>query len=283
MGKRKHAEHVNHERWLVSWADLLTLLFAFFVVMFASSNTDKKKAAQMAAAMQTAFQPKGVFEAHSATPPLAPGAGTLQTEALPLIVPAEISGTGSGAPETEAQRRAIEEALAPALQQHLVTLRNTDEGLVVSLDSAGFFDSGSADVRDSVEPILTKLAASLPHTSIRVEGHTDNRPIHTAQFRSNWELSTARAAAIAAILMRSSLISPADFVLAGYGEFHPIAGNNTEAGRAANRRVDIVLLRSRTADHRPRPDPGGQVASSFKTSLGKPSSVDPQVRSTLIR
>jgi chemotaxis protein MotB len=274
VSRKKHSEHVNHERWLVSWADLLTLLFAFFVVMFASSATDKKKAAKMAAAMQTAFQQNGVFEAHAATPPLTPGGGTLQTEPLPLVVSAETPGIEGVRAEVEAQKRAIEAALEPAFQRHLVTMRNTDDGLVLSLDSAGFFDSGSAEVRESMEPLLEKLAATLPHTAIRVEGHTDNRPIHTALFRSNWELSTARAASIGAALMRSSLISPADFVLAGYGEFHPIAGNNTEAGRMANRRVDIVLLRTRRADTPLQWNGAPQVASSLKQSPVKPSSVD---------
>ena len=247
MGKKKHAEHVNHERWLVSWADLLTLLFAFFVVMFASSVSDKKKSAKMAAAMQTAFQQSGVFEAHAATPPLAPGAGTSSGDPKPLEMPLETPAVGvsTGNGEGSAARKAIEASIAPALQQHLVKMRDADDGITLSLDSAGFFDSGSADVKPSAVPILTKLAASLPQGALRVEGHTDNQPIHTAQFRSNWELSTARAASIAEVLMRSSMISPANFAIAGYGEFHPIAGNNTGAGRAANRRVDVVVLRSK--------------------------------------
>lgn len=243
MGKKKHAEHVNHERWLVSWADLLTLLFAFFVVMFASSVSDKKKSAKMAAAMQTAFQQKGVFDAHAKTPPLAPGAGTSSGEPRPLELPIETADGTAGKGDGDAEKKAIEASIAPALQQHLVKIRDAEDGITLSLDSAGFFDSGSAEVKASVEPILAKLAASLPQGSLRVEGHTDNLPIHNAQFRSNWELSTARAAAIAAVLMRCSMITPSNFAIAGYGEFHPIAGNNTEAGRAANRRVDIVLLR----------------------------------------
>ena len=245
MGKKKHAEHVNHERWFVSWADLLTLLFAFFVVMFASSVGDKKKSAKMAVAMQTAFQQKGVFEAHAATPPLAPGAGTSTGDPKPLEMPIETPGAGVGRGDGDAVRKTLEASIAPALQQHLLTIRDAEDGITLSLDSAGFFDSGSAQVRASVVPILAKLATSLPQSALRVEGHTDNQPIHTAQFRSNWELSTARAASIAEVLMRCSLISPANIAIAGYGEFRPVAGNGTEAGRAANRRVDVVLLRSK--------------------------------------
>ncbi len=246
MGKKKHAEHVNHERWLVSWADLLTLLFAFFVVMFASSSSDKKKAAKMAAAMQTAFQQPGIFDAHAKTPPLAPGAGTGSSTPMPLEMPIETpdASTGKGDAMSDFIQQQMATAIAPALAQHMVTIRNTDEGTTLSLDSAGFFESGSAEVKSSAERILRGIAQALPNSTIRVEGHTDNQPIHTAQFRSNWELSTARAATIAQVLMQWSANSPANFSIAGYGEFHPIAGNNTAEGRAANRRVDIVLLRT---------------------------------------
>jgi chemotaxis protein MotB len=252
MGKKKHAEHVNHERWLVSWADLLTLLFAFFVVMFASSSSDKKKAAKMAAAMQTAFQQPGIFDAHAKTPPLAPGAGTSSnTTPIPLEMPIETpeASTDKGDAMGDFAKQQMATAIAPALAQHMVTIRNTDEGTTLSLDSAGFFDSGSAQVKASAEHVLHSIAQSLPNSAIRVEGHTDNQPIHTPQFRSNWELSTARAAAIAQVLMQWSANSPANFSLAGYGEFHPIAGNNTAEGRAANRRVDIVLLRTNKDRH----------------------------------
>ena len=246
MGKKKHAEHVNHERWLVSYADLLTLLFAFFVVLFASSVSDKKKTAKMAAAMQTAFQQSGIFDAHAKTPPLAPGAGTSQAEPKPIEMPIETPEDrhGAGMGDGERRRQALETSLAPAVRQHMVQVRQADDGVTLSLDSAGFFPSGSAEVRPAMVPMLAKIAASLPQGHIRVEGHTDTLPIHTDRFRSNWELSTARAESIAEVLLRDSTIAPANLAIAGYGEFHPIADNGTEAGRAQNRRVDIVLLRA---------------------------------------
>lgn len=208
-----------------------------------------KKAAKMAVAMQTAFQQTGAFDAHAKTPPLAPGAGTSNGAPMPLEMPIEtpvIQGSKTEGKD-DALRNEIANALAVAVQQHMVTIRSSDEGTTLSLDSAGFFDSGSAEVKPSALAILTKMARALPGGPTRIEGHTDNQPIHTAQFRSNWELSTARAASIAQIMMMSSINSPANFSLAGYGEFHPVAGNNTVEGRAANRRVDIVLLRTRTA------------------------------------
>jgi chemotaxis protein MotB len=256
MGRKKHAEHVNHERWLVSYADLLTLLFAFFVVLFASSVSDKKKSTKMALSMQNAFQQNtfqqsGIFDAHAKTPPLADGAGSSQGTPTPIEMPLKIpdthGGTGDGirtnAPHA-LDRQAIEESLAPAVKQHMITVRNGEDGMTLSLDDAGFFSSGSAEVRPAALPLLAQVAASLPQGPLRIEGHTDNQPIHTSQYRSNWELSSARAAAIAEVLLRDSSVPPANFAIAGYAEFHPIADNKTDAGRAANRRVDIVLIRS---------------------------------------
>lgn len=237
MGKKKHPEHVNHERWLVSYADLLTLLFAFFVVLFASSVSDKKKTQQMAAAMQTAFQQHGAFEAHSTTPALTPGAGAAQGKPQPLIAP--IDSAAEAARET---RRIVEHSLGTSVLRGDVKVRESASELTLSLQDAGFFDSGSAEIRSSALPLLTRIAQSLPRKPLRVEGHTDNVPMHSASFRSNWELSTARASAIAQLLLQKSTVSPADFSIAGYGEFHPIAANTTAEGRAQNRRVDIVIL-----------------------------------------
>lgn len=246
MGRKKHAEHVNHERWLVSYADLLTLLFAFFVVLFASSASDKKKAQKMAQAMQTAFAQHGIFDAHAATPPLAPGAGASQGPPQPLELPMEQPASGSGKSGNE-QRQRFERAIAAAQAQHLLLLRHEPDGLTLSLQEAGFFESGSAEIRPQTLPVLARIATALPVGRLRVEGHTDNVPIHNGRYSSNWELSTARAAAIAQVLLIHSTTPPSDFSISGYGEFHPIASNATEAGRAENRRVDVVLLRTDSA------------------------------------
>ena len=262
MGKKKHAEHVNHERWLVSYADLLTLLFAFFVVLFASSVSDKKKSAQMAAAMQTAFTEHGVFDAHAATPPLESGAGNSQGTPAPLMEPVTTapagqgggkgsgggvgdktgSGSGGAAAAAKAVQQQVQHALAPALANGAATLHQAADGLVISLHEAGFFGSGTAEINPRMIEMLATIAASLPDRELRIEGHTDNQPIHSDRFRSNFELSTARAAAIAEVLMARSHVNPKNFSLAGYGPFRPVTGNDTAAGRAQNRRVDIVLL-----------------------------------------
>lgn len=245
MSRKKKHEHVNHERWLVSYADFITLLFAFFVVLFASSQANKAKQTELSAAMQSAFTPMGVFEAHSKTPPLTDrrSAPTNATPAaLPLPLPSVRIET---AEETEKHLNKLlaEQVAAGHIPPGSVTMRITTEGLVISLHEAGFFPSGSAEVRAASIPMLSSLAMTLPEGPLRIEGHTDNVPIHTAQFATNWELSTTRATAIARLLLEHGPINPANLSAAGYAEFHPVASNSTAAGRAQNRRVDIILLR----------------------------------------
>ncbi|GGA59502.1 flagellar basal body stator protein MotB [Edaphobacter acidisoli] len=243
--KKKQHEHVNHERWLVSYADFITLLFAFFVVLFASSQSDKHKQQQLSSAMQSAFQPLGVFEAHSKTPPLIPGGAA--TNAAPLALPVPV-GRGNQHETLEETQRRLSKFLAQQISSGgippgSVTMQMTAEGLVISLHEAGFFASGSAEVRTQSIPTLQRLAEQLPAGPLRIEGHTDNIPIHNSQYATNWELSTARATSIARLLLSTGHIDPANVAAAGYAEYHPIASNATEAGRAQNRRVDIILLR----------------------------------------
>lgn len=245
MSRKKKHEHVNHERWLVSYADFITLLFAFFVVLFASSQTSKAKQSELSAAMQSAFTPLGVFEAHSKTPPLSQGQGT-PVNAAAAVVPLPLPQADvKNAEETEKllNRLLAEQVKAGHIPPGSVTMRITPDGLVISLHEFGFFASGSADIRASSIPLLTSLAKTLPAGPLRIEGHTDNVPIHTAQFATNWELSTARATSIARLMLERGHIDPANLSAAGYAEFHPVASNSTAEGRARNRRVDIILLR----------------------------------------
>lgn len=263
MSKKKHPEHVNHERWLVSYADFITLLFAFFVVLFASGQSDKRKTIKLAQAMQSAFQYNGIFDQHSRTPPLedTPSAPTETPAPVSLPVPTAIFAEGPGQQQAEAKvEKHIEDVIKAQVGAHhiaatAVTLHSTAEGIVVSLREAGFFNSGSAVIRPDSLDVLNTLAAALPHQPMRIEGHTDNVPIHTAQFATNWELSTARAADITRLLIEENVADPAQISAAGYAEFHPVAENATEAGRKQNRRVDIVLLRSIIAPPAPQQEP----------------------------
>ena len=248
MSKKKHAEHVNHERWLVSYADFITLLFAFFVVLFASSQSDKQKQVKLSEAMQTAFTPLGSFEAHSKTPPLSEFSSAALSETPSPITPPLPSTNRESLEETEARLRTLlaEQVAAGHIPPGGMTMRITADGLVISLHEAGFFSSGSAEIRPAALAMISTLARTLPPRPLRIEGHTDNVPIHTEQFASNWELSTARSTSIARLLLERGPIQPATLSAAGYSEYHPVANNATEYGRSQNRRVDIIVLRAAT-------------------------------------
>jgi chemotaxis protein MotB len=252
--KKKHPEHVNHERWLVSYADFITLLFAFFVVMFAASNTDEKKAGQVAQAVQVAFKEMAIFRPSGKMIPLYDEGG------LPSDSQHVIGNTHSAFDATqfvasgkagEANRASMEEVrhelegtLKEQLAKNTIRLSEDSRGLTVSLAEAGFFDPGSAVMPPSALAVIDRIASTLQPLSsaIRVEGHTDNTPIHTAQFPSNWELSTARATYLLQYLISTSKIPAPRLSAVGYGEYRPVAPNDTPAGRASNRRVDLVVL-----------------------------------------
>jgi chemotaxis protein MotB len=226
---------VSHDRWLVSYADFITLLFAFFVVLFATGRSDRSKKVELAASIQSAFHEMGLFEAHS--------------KSRPPIEPPGDGGAGGDAAEPPATqedmlevKQQLEDAAGPEIDRGVIGIHDSADGLVVSLQEAGFFDSGAADVRPSALPVLNRIAAALPETALRVEGHTDDVPIHTAQFASNWELSSARASSIARLLLLHANVHAEQMSVAGYAEFHPAASNATAEGRARNRRVDIVVL-----------------------------------------
>lgn len=240
--KRKHAEHVNHERWLVSYADFITLLFAFFVVMFAASNADSKKAGQVAHAVQAAFKELAVFDPGSKAVPLN-GEGTAVM--APVFQEAEMM---AAAAKTKADmdnvKTQLEETLKEEIHSNLVHVTEDSRGVTVSLAEAGFFDSGSASVKEAGIPVLERIADRLLSVSqnLRVEGHTDNTPIHTAMFPSNWELSTARATNVLQYLINNAHVPPQRLSAVGYGEYRPTSTNATADGRSANRRVDLVII-----------------------------------------
>jgi chemotaxis protein MotB len=254
--KKKQPEHVNHERWLVSYADFITLLFAFFVVMFAASNSDQKKAGQVSKAVQGAFHDLAIFTPTGKMVPLYDDGG-VPSEAKKVvgnqhsgfaeaqIVPAggrvEAGKTGEA---LQAVKGELQQVLREEVKDGMVRISEDGRGLTVSLAEAGFFDPGSAVMKVKALEVLDRIGEKirvLP-ASIRVEGHTDNTPIHTAQFPSNWELSTARANHVLQYLLTNAQIQPMRLSAAGYGEYRPIGDNATLEGRSANRRVDLVIL-----------------------------------------
>ncbi|MHB1022105.1 MAG: flagellar motor protein MotB [Acidobacteriaceae bacterium] len=244
MSRKKKQAHANHERWLVSYADFITLLFAFFVVLFASSQTNKHKQDQLARAIQNAFAEMGIFEPHSKLPPLDDHASAL-SDSSGKPNPLDLMMQSSAKPEDfTTLKNQLSSLLSKEITGHTVEIYEDGDGLVISLREAGFFDSGSARVRSSTLPVLDRIVQTLAKSNhnLRIEGHTDNVPIHTAQFSSNWELSTERATAIARIFLQKTSMDPARLSAAGYAQYHPIASNATAEGRARNRRVDVIVL-----------------------------------------
>ncbi len=251
--RRKPAAQVNHERWLVSYADFVTLLFAFFVVLYASAQIDKQRATRLSDAINSAFEQLGIFEKDNHKPgnvepritlPSSPNAGQDLSHWAQLG--REQMGADQRKQDFNSMRSELERALATEIKRNEVALHLEADGLVVSLREIGFFDSGSAAIKPGAEPALARIAKILQEHpyAVRIEGHTDNVPIHTSQFASNWELSTARATALVRTLVEQHGISADRLSAAGYAEFHPVASNDTAKGRQLNRRVDLVILTS---------------------------------------
>ena len=233
--RKKRQARTNHDRWLISYADFITLLFAFFVVLFATGQSDKQKKVALAASIQSAFNEMGIFAPHSELARISPGVGGGDSNLA--------WQTSAGLESTAMVEARIRQAAQPEIARGVIGIHESANGLVISLQEAGFFDSGAADIRVSALPVLDRIAAVLPETTMRVEGHTDDVPIHTAQFASNWELSSSRASRIARLLLFHPNVHAEQVSVAGYAEFHPAASNATAEGRARNRRVDIVLLK----------------------------------------
>jgi chemotaxis protein MotB len=249
---KKPAAHENHERWLVSYADFITLLFAFFVVMFASSQGDKTKAKQVSDSVKEALEnggvPTAVRELWGGTVDdkgkgnaLIRGPGGAKKAEKEAEVKPDI-------PPVSAELLPSMEYLSGELKDEIKTgkiqMRLETRGLVISLREAAFFSSGDDAIRAESLPSIEKMAnvlQGLPNP-VRLEGHTDSVPIHNSRFRSNWELSAARSIAMLEVLSKRFGISAGRFAVAGYADTIPVDSNDTDEGRAHNRRVDIVVV-----------------------------------------
>lgn len=248
--KKEPEKHANHERWLVSYADFITLLFAVFVVLYAMGQSDKKKVEEVMQAIQQSFG--------MATAGTAPKVSVIPSQAItvipslkPEIKVAPAGRTRSGQVKTRADEKdfrqiksAVEAYLVKQGAQNKVTLEITRRGLIVSLKEAGFFNSGQANIKPEAYELINTIAEVMTqyNNPLRLEGHTDNVPISTAQFPSNWELSTARATNGLKYLLKNFDVDANKISATGYAEFRPIAANDTSEGRARNRRVDLVML-----------------------------------------
>jgi chemotaxis protein MotB len=236
---KQEKPRLNHERWLVSYADFVTLLFAFFVVLYSVAQVDRKKIAELAEAIQQAF------DGHES--PISQITTTVQIPgALPRRVGLPTQRVASEADRDLTDlRKELEGALSEEIAHGEVAIRSSSEGLVISLREAGFFESGSAAMKENLQSVFGRIASLLSERGyqLRIEGHTDNVPIHNSQFDSNWELSTTRATEVVRQLIANYQFAPELLSAAGYAEYHPIATNDTPEGRAINRRIDVVVVR----------------------------------------
>jgi chemotaxis protein MotB len=242
--KQKQEEHIN-ESWLIPYSDLLTLLLALFIVLFASSQIDQKKFQQIARSFNTAFAGgTGVLDFESPIEPKQPPAQTKQ-ENKQLQEKKKEALDKQDQEELQDVKEKIDEYI---IQKHLngkLQTSLTDEGLAITILNDILFDSGSAEVRVKDRRLAKEISELLvmnPPHNIIVSGHTDNVPIHNAKFASNWELSVMRAVNFMKVLLENPKLDPRSFSAKGYGEFKPVASNATPEGRMKNRRVEILIL-----------------------------------------
>jgi chemotaxis protein MotB len=245
--RRAQRARVSHERWLVSYADFITLLFAFFVVLYATAEADQKKQAAFSESINEAFRALGIFPdalQHREGANVASDAKETPAVPMNIVMGEDVLAPAQVKKDLEQIGRELQQKLSNEVANHTVSIQMGRDGLVISMREAGFFASGSSTPKPETTQTLRRIATALSrsHFDLRVEGHTDNIPIHNLQFDSNWELSTSRATNIARLLLDMNGIRPDRLAAAGYAEFHPVAPNSTPEGRAKNRRVDLVVL-----------------------------------------
>lgn len=244
--KRKKHDHEDHvdESWLIPYADLLTLLLALFIVLFASSSIDAAKYEQMAKSFNVVFTG---------------GTGVMDQSSIQSTEETENSNQTkkSAEDEEEAKAKARDQAVLTKVKKQVdsfiadkklgskLETKLTDEGLLITIEDSIFFDSGRAVIRSQDVPLakeISKLLVINPARDIVISGHTDNVPIRNSEFESNWYLSAIRAVNFLNILLENSNLDQENFSTKGYGEFKPIASNDTAEGRSKNRRVEVLIL-----------------------------------------
>jgi len=284
--RREPEEHVNHERWLVSYADFITLLFAFFVVMYSISSINEGKYKVISQALIGVFNDAD----HSLKPiPIGEERPKTVTPAKPLVDDSDETSAGMGGTGDPLKSIAddISAAFGDLISSNQMTVRGNELWVEIELNSSLLFASADAMPSDQAFTIIDKVAAILKpfENPIHVEGFTDNIPISTAQYPTNWELSSARAASIVRMLAMQG-VNPGRLASVGYGEFQPVANNATLEGRARNRRV--VLVVSRNLDVRRSLTGTGTANASPDAALKRagtqtaPASAKPPVRQSSV-
>ncbi|TAN46397.1 MAG: flagellar motor protein MotD [Methylococcaceae bacterium] len=281
---RRHRpeEHENHERWLVSYADFITLLFAFFVVMYAISSVNEGKYRVLSDALNSAFADS---KSRRIVDPIQIGEikrggsviemlkeqsnsdGSLAADAASAVASAQTAAEiAYQQSQLDQLFRELQEELAPFIADQMVSVVRESEWIEVDMKSSLLFASGSAELGQSALPVLhpiTELLRTSPN-EIHVEGHTDDVPINTVQFPSNWELSAARAASVVHEFMRGG-VEPSRMAAIGYSQYQPVGDNHTDDGRNRNRRVVLMLLAAGQTRHK---RVGEDAARQFTSGFG---------------
>jgi chemotaxis protein MotB len=253
--KKKEEEHDNNERWLLSYADFITLLMIFFIIMYAMSRMDQGESTELKRSISAEFG--AILEVSGGDNPIDTGAdASSEQNAVQDVSQAEKNQAGEPLTEGEKQEQVKEQLDAYIAENTLsddITTSIETRGLVISFNGSMFFESGEAEIKSDQLPSLVAVAKVLnqpflEQSYIRVEGYTDNVPMKNDKFDSNWDLSVMRASNVAKAIISQSGIDPTKVSAVGYGEYRPTGDNNTSEGRAQNRRVDILILDSEFND-----------------------------------
>jgi chemotaxis protein MotB len=237
--RRRARSHSNAERWVLSYADFVTLMFAFFVAMYAISQQDKSGAKRVSESVREAVKTGGVMTTVRSSMATHDGSRTsVGLASNSLASPVTVD------PSLLESYRQLSKALKHQIDSGKVSLSLGSRGMVVTLQEQSFFPSGDDSIYSSSFPtiaIIADVIANLPNP-VQLDGHTDSVPIHTERFKNNWELSTARSIALLQLLESNYGLEPGRFSVAGHAQNSPVASNTSEEGRARNRRVEIVIL-----------------------------------------
>lgn len=282
MVRRRHAEvHVNQERWLVSYADFITLLFAFFVVMYSISQVNQSKYRVLSETFEHAFNSRQITtDTTSSNPiekiinPIQVGEPALSPDPSAIDVEQESAGDAASTSSGQLQEISalVNERFADLINDELVSVSSNELWLQIELKDSILFASGGTDLSLQAQAIFDEIAGILKGYSnpIQVEGYTDNIPINNPRYPSNWELSSARASAIVKLLAARG-VAPQRLSAVGFGEFQPVASNEHPAGRAQNRRVALMIARRKIER------PGAPVDQQLERAreMSSPAIVEP--------
>jgi chemotaxis protein MotB len=229
--RRSEDDRENLDRWIITYADLITLLLAFFIMLYTFSKQDARKYEELSGRLKTIFQG---------------GRSVLKTGGGAQADAAGTQGQSSASGEIERELEEELAALAEAKDEaHKISVFKDERGIVIRAMDTAFFDEGRADLKEAAKGALKRIAPTIEKSRrhVRIEGHTDNVPINTKEFKTNWELSARRATEVVRHLIEKYNFPPERISASGYAEYRPLAANDTPRNRAVNRRIEIILLK----------------------------------------